>query len=84
MYTQTILPLVEYVSYMLFFNRNCDVDKLQKLQNRCLRMCFDVINPRNVSVKRLHAMANICPLEEILNYLILGLILSKIIVLGER
>ena len=63
MYKQTILPLVEYVNYMLFFNRNFDVDKLQKLQNRCLRMCFDIINPRNVSVKRLHAMANICPLD---------------------
>ena len=33
-YKQTILPLVEYVSLMLYLNRKCDIDKLQWLQNR--------------------------------------------------
>ena len=58
-YKQTILPLVEYVSFMLLFNRICDAEKLQKLQNRCLRMCFDIRNPRDMSVKLLHENSNI-------------------------
>ena len=33
---QTILPLVEYVSFMLCLNSACDIEKLQKLRNRCL------------------------------------------------
>ena len=48
-----------YVSFMLHLNNKHDVDKLQKLQNRCLRMCFDVINPRDVTVQRFHEMAHI-------------------------
>ena len=53
-----ILPLVEYVSFMLSFNRVCDTEKLQKLQNRCLRMCFDIKKTRDKSVKSLHEDAN--------------------------
>ena len=53
-YKQTILPLVEYVSFMLFFNRACDIEKLQRLQNRCLHMCLDINNPRDMSVLRVH------------------------------
>ena len=35
-YKQTVLPLVEYVSFILYMNNKHDVDKLQKLQNRSL------------------------------------------------
>ena len=31
-YKQTILPFVEYVSFMLYLNRNCDIEKIQRLQ----------------------------------------------------
>ena len=48
---------------MLHLNNKHDVDKLQKLENRCLRMCFDVINPRDVTVQRLHEMAYIKMLD---------------------
>ena len=58
-YKQTMLPLIEYVSFMLFFNRACDVEKLQKLQNRGLRLCFDVKNPRDMTVLRLHEISNL-------------------------
>ena len=34
-YKQTILPIVEYVSFMLYHNVH-DFAKLQKLQNRCM------------------------------------------------
>ena len=62
-YKQTILPLVEYVSYMLYLNSCHDVDKLQKLQNRCLRMCLNVKNPRDMSVARLHTTARVSELS---------------------
>ena len=39
-YKQTVLPLTEYVSFVMCLNTNREVDKLQKLQNRALRMCF--------------------------------------------
>ena len=62
-YKQTILPLVEYVSFMLYLNRKCEVDKLQRLQNRCLRMCLDIQHPRDMSVALLHKNARIDMLE---------------------
>ena len=62
-YKQTILPLVEYVSFMLYLNRNCDVEKLQRLQNRCLRMCLDIHRPIDMTVINLHENAKIDTLE---------------------
>ena len=53
-YKQTVLPFVEYISSLLFLNRKHDVEKLQKLQNKALRICLDIIDPRDVSVKMLH------------------------------
>ena len=58
-YKQTILPLVEYVSFMLCLNSAHEVDKLQKLQNRCLRMCLNINNPRDMSVAMLHTTARV-------------------------
>ena len=58
-YKQTILPLVEYVSIMLCLNTIRDVDKLQKLQNRCLRLCLDVNSPRDAPVEMLHRLARV-------------------------
>ena len=62
-YKQTILPLVEYVSYILCLSTKHDVDKLQKLQNGCLRMCFDIKDPRDMSVSLLHSAARINKLD---------------------
>ena len=58
-YKQTVMPLVEYVSFMLNMNTNQDIMKLQRLQNRALRMCFDVYNPIDTSVNDLHVMARV-------------------------
>ena len=62
-YKQTILPLVEYVSFMLYLNTTRDVEKLQKLQNRCLRLCLDIVNPRDVSIEHLHRLSKVNTLE---------------------
>ena len=58
-YKQTVMPLVEYVSFMLNMNTNQEIVKLQRLQNRALRMCFDVYNPVEISVNDLHADAKV-------------------------
>ena len=58
-YKQTILPLTEYVSFVLSLNNKHEVEKLQKLQNRALRICYNVQNPTDVSTVRLHEMANV-------------------------
>ena len=63
-YKQTILPLVEYVSYMLYLNRRCDIEKLQRLQNRCLRMCLDVKRPIDMSIVDIHRTARIDTLDD--------------------
>ena len=63
-YKQTILPLVEYVSYMLFLNRNVDISNLQKLQNRALRLCFDIHNPRDISIVNLHRDSKLLTLRD--------------------
>ena len=47
----------------LCLNNSLDVEKLQKLQNRCLRMCFDINNPRDISIVQLHERARLSILE---------------------
>ena len=63
LYKQTMLPLVEYVSFMLCLNTARDVEKLQKLQNRCLRLCLDINRPIDMSVERLHDTARVDTLD---------------------
>ena len=71
-YKQTILPFVEYVSFLLYLNRKYDVDKLQKLQNNALRICFDIKDPKLLSVDALHERANIGSLLERREQLLMG------------
>ena len=63
-YKQTILPLTEYVSFVMCLNNKTDRDKLQKLQNRALRMCYNIQNPRDMSTQHMHSMANVELLEK--------------------
>ena len=58
-YKQTVLPLTEYVSFVMCLNNKNDVEKLQKLQNRALRMCYNIQNPREMKILQLHNMANV-------------------------
>ena len=39
-FKQAVLPLAEYRSYLLTVNCKHDVEKLQKLQNRALRLWY--------------------------------------------
>ena len=58
------MPLGEYVSFMLNMNTNQEVIKLQRLQNRALRMCFDVYNPMEISSNKLHIREKVSLLKE--------------------
>ena len=62
-YKQTVLPLTEYVSFVLSLNNKHDVEKLQKLQNRALRMCYNVQDPKDVRIRDLHERSRMDTLE---------------------
>ena len=47
------------MSFMLCLNSARDVEKLQKLQNRCLRSCFNIFNPVDIGTQRLHHEARV-------------------------
>ena len=53
-YKQTVLPLVEYVSCMMSLNTKQETEKLQRLQNRSLRLCFNINIPTEINTARLH------------------------------
>ena len=53
------LPLVEYVSFMLCLNNKHDIEKLQRLQYRSLRLCYKINVPTDVSTIRLHENARV-------------------------
>ena len=64
MYKQTVLPLTDYVSFVMCLNTNREVDELQKLQNRALRMCFNIQNPRDIRIYQLHEIAKVDMLQK--------------------
>ena len=53
-----------HVSFAMCLNNKGDVNKLQILQNRALRMCYNIQNPRDISVSQLHTMAKVDMLEK--------------------
>ena len=59
MYKHTVLPLSEYVSFIMCLNNKQDIDNMQVLQNRALWMCFNSQNPRDISIQRLHEMTKV-------------------------
>ena len=77
-YKQTVLPLTEYVSFVMCLNNKQDTDKLQKLQNRALRMCFNIQNPRDIRIQRLHEMAKCDMLHKRRMLQLLGILYDNI------
>ena len=60
---QTILPLLEYGDIMLYHVWKHDLEKLQQLQNKALRLCLDKINPRDISTEDLLESVNLMTLD---------------------
>ena len=72
-YKQTVLPLVEYVSFMMSLNKKHDVEKLQRLQNRSLRLCYYIKIPREMSTDLLHGKAKMAKLCDRRNLALLNI-----------
>ena len=63
-YKQTILPVLEYADFVYYLCNKNQRDKLQRMQNRSLRECLSIYNPRDVSTKELHTRVNLNTLSE--------------------
>ena len=46
-------------SFLLYLNNKQEIDKLQRLQNRCLRMCYNIHTPADIGTIQLHENARI-------------------------
>ena len=57
-YKQTIMPLVEYVIFTLNLNTLHECEK-QRMQNKALRMCYNIHDPRDIGILNLHTNARI-------------------------
>ena len=62
-YKQAILPFVEYCDIIIDSGQGKEDDKLQRLQNRALRIIHDIRDPREYSVNNLHKNCNLQPLR---------------------
>ena len=47
------------MSFMLFMDRKHDVDKLQRLQNRAMRLCYNINNPIDIGIVNLHEQTKV-------------------------
>ena len=56
------MPFAEYAGFLLYLNRKHDTEKLQKLQNKALRICYDIRNPRDISITELHSRSRLATL----------------------
>ena len=77
-YKQTVLPLTEYVNFVMCLNNKQETDKLQKLQNKALRMCYNIQIPRDMRIGRLHEMANVDMLHKRRMLHLLGILYDNI------
>ena len=64
-----ILPYMDNSTIFLSGIRLFDQKRLQILQNIALRLCFNIRDPTEISVKELHTKANVLPLDLRRNYL---------------
>ena len=63
-YKQTILPLLDYVGFLLIACNISDRSDIQKLQNHALRICYNVRLRDKVSIVHMHASAGLLSLEQ--------------------
>ena len=58
-YKQTILPIFDYVSFMLVSHKKSDSHDLQFIQNDALRTCYNVRRRDMLSVSNMHVKAKL-------------------------
>ena len=72
-YKQTILPVFDYVGFMLISCNQSDRHDLQVIQNDALRTCYNVRRRDRLSVKHMHAKAKLLSLDQRRRIQLLGL-----------
>lgn len=77
MYKTYVLPMLEFGLFILDNYYKGQVEKLQKVQNRCLRMCFR--KDRQSSARLLHLRAKLLPLRHRRECCLLNLLNEKLI-----
>ena len=63
-YKQTVLPIIEYADFMLYFCNAKNREKLQRMQNRALRGCLDIYNARDIGTNILHDTVSLDTLSQ--------------------
>ena len=78
-YKQTILPIIDYVGFLLIASIQSDLDELQVLQNDILRICKRTQLADRVSIPELHSRCNIISIKQRMQKQVLWLmyLLSK-------
>ena len=61
---QTVLPLFDYVGFLLYLTNASDRYDLQVLQNDALRTCYNVRLRDKMSIKKLYAEAKLLSLDQ--------------------
>ena len=72
-YKQTILPVFDYVGFMLISCTKSDRSDLQVIQNDALRTCYNVRRRDRLSVSIMHNSANLLSLEQRRTFQLLSL-----------
>ena len=54
-----IISLIDYGNIFLTFLTQEDQSDLQKLQNKILRCCLDIVDPLDMNVKEMHNLTNV-------------------------
>ena len=72
-YKQTILPVFDYVNFLLVSCNKSDQHDLQIIQNDALRTCYNVRRRDKMSIVNMHAKAKLLSLQQRRNIQLLGL-----------
>ena len=59
-----ILPVLDYCDYIVDSGPVPRRRKMQTMQNRCLRVCLGIRDPRDISTDALHVLCSIVRLNE--------------------
>ena len=63
-YKQTILPIIDYVGFLLIASNQADMDDIQILQNDIIRICTRSRIADRVSITELHSMCKIISVKQ--------------------
>ena len=72
-YKSMILPVMDYCDFIIDSGPVANVRKLQTTQNKCLRLCLGIVDPRDIPIHVLHTRCKMDLLSERRNCHLLSL-----------